>query len=83
VKSFLFCFLILFAVVPHAFAGTNGILEGIIKDKKTNEKIPGVTILIVGTPQGSTTNADGYYQVQTCVQEHTTFASATLATKQC
>ncbi len=47
-----------------AFAGTNGILEGIIADKKTNEKMPGVTVLVTGTQQGGTSNNDGYYQVQ-------------------
>jgi outer membrane receptor for ferrienterochelin and colicin len=48
----------------YAFAGTNGILEGIVKDRKTNEKLPGVTVLVVGTQQGTTSNTDGFYQVQ-------------------
>ncbi len=55
---------IVLALANYAFAGTNGILEGIIKDKKTNEKLPGVTVLVIGTQQGTTTNAEGYYQVQ-------------------
>lgn len=47
-----------------AFAGTNGILEGTVRDKKTNEKIPGVAVLIVGTQQGSASDGEGYFQVQ-------------------
>lgn len=45
-------------------AGTNGILEGTVRDKNTNEKIPGVAVLVVGTRQGSASNAEGYFQVQ-------------------
>jgi hypothetical protein len=47
-----------------AMAGTNGILEGTVRDKNTNEKIPGVAVLVVGTQQGSASNAEGYFQVQ-------------------
>jgi outer membrane receptor for ferrienterochelin and colicin len=48
----------------QSLAGTNGTLEGIVKDKKTNEKLSGVTVLVVGTQQGATTNTDGFYQIQ-------------------
>jgi len=42
--------LLSFLLAAHySFAGTNGILEGVIKDKKTNEKLPGVSVLVVGT----------------------------------
>jgi len=57
-------FCIFFFFTGMAIAGTNGILEGVIKDKKTNEKIPGVSVLVVGTQQGATSNTDGYFQVQ-------------------
>lgn len=56
--------LFLVAVGTNAFAGTNGILEGVIRDKNTNEKLPGVTVLVGATQQGTTTDAQGYYHVQ-------------------
>lgn len=51
-------------LLSHASAGTNGILEGVIRDRKTNEKLPGITIVVVGTQQGTTSDIDGYFQVQ-------------------
>jgi outer membrane receptor for ferrienterochelin and colicin len=45
-------------------AGTNGILEGFVKDKKTGEALPGVNVLLVGTQQGTATDQDGRYEIQ-------------------
>ena len=56
--------LLIVVLTSTVLAGTNGILEGVITDKKTNEKMPGVTVLVTGTQQGGTSNNDGYYQVQ-------------------
>lgn len=47
-----------------ALAGTNGILEGTVKDKATGELLSGVNVLIVGTQQGASTDQDGLYVVQ-------------------
>jgi len=47
-----------------ALAGTNGILEGTVKDKVTGELLSGVNVLIVGTQQGTSTDRDGHYVIQ-------------------
>ncbi len=62
--SRVFLFLACLSFVSQSFAGTNGILEGVVRDKKTNEKLPGVIVLVVGTQQGSTSDVEGYFQVQ-------------------
>ena len=46
-----------------ALAGTNGSLEGFVRDKKTGEALAGANVVVVGTLLGSTANANGYYTV--------------------
>ncbi|MFA6468511.1 MAG: TonB-dependent receptor [Bacteroidota bacterium] len=45
------------------FAGTNGTLEGTVRDKQTGEALIGTTVLIKGLNRGSVTNSDGYYAI--------------------
>jgi len=45
------------------FAGTTGKIAGRVVDKETNEGLPGVNIIVVGTHLGAATDGDGYYQV--------------------
>ena len=56
--------IVLLLVGSKCLAGTNGILEGTVKDKATGELLPGVNVLIVGTQQGASTGDDGKYVVQ-------------------
>lgn len=51
-------------VHPPALAGTNGILEGIVKDKKTGEALPGATIVLLGLQRGIATGTDGRFEIQ-------------------
>lgn len=44
-------------------AGTNGNIEGRVKDKNTNEYLVGVTVQIVGTSIGAITDEGGYYRL--------------------
>ena len=44
-----------------AFAGTTGKIAGIIKDKDTGERLPGVAITIEGTTMGAAANEKGEY----------------------
>jgi len=46
-----------------ATAGTHGILEGRIIDKRTREPLVAVNVFIMGTNYGGATDAEGYYQV--------------------
>ncbi len=48
----------------HLYAGTSGILEGTVKDRRTGEPLPGVNVVIVGLQRGATSDTAGYYIVQ-------------------
>jgi outer membrane receptor for ferrienterochelin and colicin len=47
-----------------AFAGTNGILEGSVRDKSSREIIPGVNIAISVLQRGTVTDASGRFELQ-------------------
>ncbi len=58
-------FVVLLLSLPHVVvAGTNGILEGDVKDKETGEPLPGVTILLVEARLGTSTDEKGFYSLQ-------------------
>lgn len=44
-------------------AGTTGILEGFITDKKTGEPLIGVNVVVLGTQRGAATNDEGFFQI--------------------
>ena len=46
-----------------SFTGTTGKIAGIVVDGETGESLPGVNVIVVGTPLGAATNADGYYVI--------------------
>lgn len=66
-KSFtqLILFLLLLVCAPKIFALQNnkGSLQGIIKDSKTNNSIEGVSIYIIDSKVGSSTNSLGEYYI--------------------
>ncbi len=43
------------------WAGTTGKIAGVIKDKDTGERLPGVTVVIQGTTMGAAANENGEY----------------------
>ncbi len=43
--------------------GITGILEGTVRDKQSREPLVGVSVFIVGTNQGGTTDAEGFYRI--------------------
>ncbi len=43
------------------WAGTTGKIAGVVKDKDTGERLPGVTVIITGTTMGAAANEDGEY----------------------
>ncbi len=47
-----------------AIAGTTGILEGTVRDKRTGEPLPGVNVMLSQSRMGTTTDADGKYMIQ-------------------
>ena len=49
---------------PPLHAGTNGILEGTVKARKTNEALPGVNVVLVETQSGAATDLNGQFEIQ-------------------
>ncbi len=47
-----------------AIAGTTGILEGVVKDKRSGEALPGVNVRVEALRRGTSTGSNGGYQFQ-------------------
>ena len=45
-------------------SGIHGILAGHVRDQKTGDPLPGVNVVIVDGERGTTTDVEGYYQMQ-------------------
>lgn len=45
-------------------AGTNGTVEGTVRDARTGETLPGATVQLLGTRIGSSTDPTGFYRIQ-------------------
>ncbi len=57
--------LVLFLVCSAAAqGGTNGILEGHVRDKTTHEPIPGANVAIPALQRGTVTDAEGRFEIQ-------------------
>jgi len=55
---------ILLAFYPvFLFAATDGIIKGVVKDKKTGETLVGVNVYIEGTQKGASTDLNGEYVI--------------------
>lgn len=61
--SYLAIYLFLISVGGLLFAGTTGKIVGQVVDAKTGEALPGVNILVEGTPYGAATDVDGTYLI--------------------
>lgn len=59
----LLCFLTLMTITISAYAQPTGIINGTVKDKKTQEPIPSVTITLEGTSLGTVTDVDGNFRL--------------------
>jgi outer membrane receptor for ferrienterochelin and colicin len=56
-------FLRLLSGDPAVYCGTDGTLEGTVRNKKTHEPLLAVNIAIVGTQRGTATDTNGYFAV--------------------
>ena len=55
---------VLCLVLFHALtAGTNGIIEGVVRDKESREPLIGATVIVVGTVMGGTTDDQGRFRI--------------------
>jgi outer membrane receptor protein involved in Fe transport len=62
-KKFLLVLCSFLTFISVCFAGSTGKLAGRVTDKSTNEPLPFVNIVIVGTTTGAATDVDGYYTI--------------------
>ncbi|MGB0650409.1 MAG: TonB-dependent receptor [Rhodothermales bacterium] len=60
-KTHIVFLLLLFATALPAFA--QGILSGRVTDAETNETLPGVNVIVVGTSRGAATDFDGRFEI--------------------
>jgi TonB-linked SusC/RagA family outer membrane protein len=61
--AFLFQALLIAGLLNLLFA-QDRIVRGVITDAESGRPLPGVTIIVVGTTVGTTTNADGFYSLR-------------------
>lgn len=61
---YLYILATLLSCAGAGMAGTNGILEGTVRDRRTGEPLPGVNVLLVGMHMGATTDTSGFFLVQ-------------------
>ncbi|KPL02585.1 MAG: hypothetical protein AMJ90_05495 [candidate division Zixibacteria bacterium SM23_73_2] len=75
-KVWLWVCLILFFALSLTQAATTGKIAGTVKDKESGEPLAGVTIMVVGTPVGTSTDDDGdFFLINLPVGNHTIEAS--------
>ncbi|MBN2201108.1 TonB-dependent receptor [bacterium] len=56
--------LCIFLFIPSRLsAGTSGILEGSVRDAETGVPLPGVNVLVEGTPLGAVTDVSGRFRI--------------------
>jgi outer membrane cobalamin receptor len=53
--------ILLFAISSLVQAGTTGKIAGVVTDRETGERLPGVAVTIVGTTMGAAADQDGQY----------------------
>ncbi|WP_460549287.1 SusC/RagA family TonB-linked outer membrane protein [Hymenobacter daeguensis] len=61
-KTLLMSIVLIFSFLHGALAQTRTV-SGRVTDQKTNEGLPGVTVLVKGTTNGASTNADGAFSL--------------------
>jgi TonB-linked SusC/RagA family outer membrane protein len=62
-KSLLMGLVLMITLLQGALAQSRGV-SGRVIDRKTNEGLPGVTVLVKGTTNGASTNADGAFTIE-------------------
>src|ERR1035437_2233582 len=56
-------FTVMFILLQVAVFAQGRTIKGTVKDSKTNETLPGVTVLVVGTTTATTTNEKGQFSI--------------------
>jgi len=64
VKKTYFFLLFILLIILRVEVSAQGIIQGVIRDKKTQETIPGANILIAGTTLGAASDLDGKFEIK-------------------
>ena len=62
-KVKVFFFLVVFGVFQLVLGASTGKIAGIVNDSNTGDPLPGVNVVIEGTPLGAATDAEGFYVI--------------------
>lgn len=55
--------ILIIIIIIGLYAGTTGKIAGNVTDARTGEPLPGVNVVVVGTPYGAVTDFDGNYSI--------------------
>jgi TonB-linked SusC/RagA family outer membrane protein len=58
------CLFVLFSTALTGFAQNNSIVKGTVTDAQTHEALIGVSVIVVGSNQGTVTDIDGNYELE-------------------
>lgn len=62
-KNFYITIAVNLLLITTLFGQVTGTIKGKVTDKSTGEALPAVNLMLVGTVLGTTTDADGYYEM--------------------
>ena len=74
IKKIIYCNIITLFVPLFLFA-QNLSVTGVIKDNETKEPLPGATVVVVGTTQGTISDFDGNYTISALSGASLSFSS--------
>ncbi|MEI6595845.1 MAG: carboxypeptidase-like regulatory domain-containing protein [Bacteroidota bacterium] len=64
IRSFLFLFILFSSINQIAFAQNNLVINGVVRDKKSGERLVGVTVGVKGSIKGAITDFDGTFSLK-------------------
>ncbi len=73
-RNFALCLTLLLLIAPlHLFA-QQVTVKGLVLEKETGEPLPGVSIVVEGTPRGVSTDIDGTFEIRVLPSDKLTFS---------
>jgi len=63
------CFLVLCILLPQVSGAQTAVIKGKVVDSRTDEALPGATVIVKGTTIGTITNADGNFTINAGPQQ--------------
>jgi TonB-linked SusC/RagA family outer membrane protein len=63
--TLLLCLMVIGIMLPHVTLAQTTVIKGQVVDAKTNESLPGVTVVVKGTNQAVSSDVSGMYTIRT------------------